>query len=308
MTVKSSLGRRFLLHLKKYYQLYLLALPAVLYLFIFNYIPMYGAQIAFRDYKAAAGITGSQWVGLKHFSRFLGSHQFKRVFSNTLILSFQQLVISFPFPILLALMLNQVSSRFFKKTVQTVTYAPHFISIVVLVGMLNLFLSPNTGLVNTVVKQMGGEPVFFMGTPEWFRPIYILSSIWQSTGWGSVIYLATLSSVDPGLYEAARIDGCSRFGLIRYVDLPALAPTIVMMLIMSLGTIMDIGFQKAFLMQNPLNAATSQIISTYVYEVGLMDAQFSYSTAIGLFNSVINVVMLLIVNKAAKKLSGTGLW
>lgn len=294
--------------LKRDYQLILLALPAIIYLFIFNYVPMYGVQIAFKDFQASKGIAGSPWVGFEHFRRFFTSYQFERILSNTLLLSFEQLLFSFPMPIILALLLNQTRQKRFKKIVQTVTYAPHFISVVVLVGMLNLFLSPNSGIINHIFRLFGMEPVFFLGKAQYFRPVYIISGIWQSTGWGSIIYLASLSSVDPGLYEAARIDGCGRLGLIRYIDLPSLLPTIVIMLIMNVGRLMDLGFQKAYLMQNPLNTAASEIISTYVYKVGMIDAQYSYSTAVGLFNSVVNLILLVTVNQISKKTMKTSLW
>lgn len=294
--------------IRRDYQLILLTLPAIIYLFVFNYIPMYGVQIAFKDFQASKGIAESAWVGLEHFQRFFMSYQFRRILSNTLILSFEQLLFGFPMPVILALLLNQTRNKKFKKIVQTVTYAPHFISIVVLVGMLNLFLSPNSGVLNHILGLLGIEPVFFLGKAQYFRPVYIISGIWQSTGWGSIIYLASLSSVDPGLYEAARIDGCGRMGLIRYIDLPSLLPTIVIMLIMNVGRLMDLGFQKAYLMQNPLNISAAEIISTYVYKVGLIDAQYSYSTAIGLFNSVVNLILLVTVNQISKKTMKTSLW
>ena len=300
--------KRLLLTVKREYQLYLLALPAVVYLFIFHYMPIYGVQIAFKDFVAMKGISGSPWAGFKHFERFFNSYMFTRVMTNTLALSLLQLLISFPMPIILALLLNQVQAKPFKKIVQTVTYAPHFISIVVLVGMLELFLSPNTGIINLLLHTLGGEKKLFMGEPGYFRWIYVLSGVWQSTGWGSIIYLAALSAVDPGLYEAARIDGCSRFKLIVHIDFPSMLPTCVIMFIMNMGQMMSLGYQKAYLMQNTLNISTSEIIETYVYKVGLINSQFSYSAAIGLFTSLINILLLVLANKISKKLTDSSLW
>lgn len=292
----------------KEWQLYLFAVPTIVYLFIFHYVPMYGALIAFKDFRAIDGILGSDWVGLKYFIKFIHSYKFETVIINTIMLSFMQLVISFPMPIILALMLNQVKNYKYKKFVQTVTYSPHFISMVVMVGMLFLFLSPNTGLVNTLIKNAGGDPIHFMAESDMFRWIYVLSGVWQSTGYGTIIYMAALASVSTELYDSARIDGCGKFNLIRYIDLPHLYPTMIILFILQVGKIMNVGFQKAYLMQNPLNQQTSEIISTYVYKVGLIDQQYSYSTAIGIFNSIINIILLISINQASKKLTKTSLW
>lgn len=295
-------------HMAKQYQLYLMILPAVIYFLIFHYGPMYGIQIAFKDFRPIEGITGSPWVGFKYFERFFKSYQFWRVLRNTLLLSVFQLAAGFPVPIIMALLLNQVKNMKFKKLVQTVTYAPHFISIVVLVGMLNVFLSPSTGLVNHVIQLFGGEAVYFIGKPEYFRTIFVASGIWQNAGWGTIIYLAALAGVGPELYEAAKVDGASKLQIIRHVDVPSIAPTIIILLIMNLGRIMNVGFQKAFLLQNPLNAETSEIIQTYMYKVGLLQMEFEYSTAVSLFNTLINVVLLLTANRIAKKFSENSLW
>ncbi|QUI25378.1 sugar ABC transporter permease [Vallitalea pronyensis] len=295
-------------HMAKQYQLYLMILPAVIYFLIFHYGPMYGIQIAFKDFRPIDGITGSPWVGIKYFERFFKSYQFWRVLRNTLLLSVFQLAAGFPVPIIMALLLNQVKNMKFKKLVQTVTYAPHFISIVVLVGMLNVFLSPSTGLVNHVIRLFGGEAVYFIGKPEYFRTIFVASGIWQNAGWGTIIYLAALAGVGPELYEAAKVDGASKLQIIRHVDVPSIAPTIIILLIMNLGRIMNVGFQKAFLLQNPLNAETSEIIQTYMYKVGLLQMEFEYSTAVSLFNTLINVVLLLTANRIAKKFSENSLW
>lgn len=308
LSTGSDRGRRIKATLRREYPLYLLALPAVIYLFIFHYMPMYGVQIAFKDFLAVKGIEGSPWVGLKHFQRFFSSYMFDRLLFNTLILSIMQMLISFPAPIILALLLNQVTNRGFKKVVQTVTYAPHFISMVVMVGMLNLFLSPNTGIVNLMISSLGGEKIFFMGEPQYFRWLYVFSGVWQSAGWGSIIYLAALSSVDPGLYEAARIDGCNRLGLVIHIDIPSMLPTCVIMFIMNMGNLMSLGYQKAFLMQNDLNLSVSEIIETYVYKTGLIDSQFSYSSAIGVFTSVINIALLFGANWLSKRVTENSLW
>ncbi len=294
--------------ISKEYQLYLLALPAIVYLFIFHYIPIYGVQIAFKNFTPGKGIWGSDWVGFDQFIKFFSSYQFERLLSNTLLLSVLQLIICFPFPIILALMLNQVGNKRYKKLVQTVTYAPHFISIVVLVGMMSLFLAPNNGIINTVIKNLGGEAIHFTGDAKYFRGLYIISNAWQHMGWGSIIFLAALSAVNPELYEAARIDGCTRLKLIWHVDIPSILPTIIIVLIMDVGSLMDLGFQKAFLMQNSLNLATSETIATYVYKIGLINAQYSYSAAVGLFNSVVNIILLISVNWVSKKLTENSLW
>lgn len=290
------------------YQLWLLALPVIIYFIVFHYIPMYGVQIAFKDFYAAKGILGSPWVGLKHFQRFFSSYQFIRLIKNTIGLSFYQLIAGFPVPIILALMLNQTKNKKFKKVVQTVTYAPHFISLVVLAGMVILFLSPSSGVINFFLQKLGFQSINFMAKPELFKSIYVFSGIWQNMGWSAIIYLSALSAISPSLYEAARIDGASKFALIRYIDIPSIMPTAIILLIMNMGRIMNIGFQKSYLLQNGLNLQSSEIISTYVYKVGLVNAQYSYSAAVGLFNTLINIVLLITVNKIAKKVSSTSLF
>jgi len=294
--------------IKRDYQLYLLALPAVIYLFIFNYIPMYGVQIAFKDFLAMKGIMGSPWVGFKHFERFFESYQFWNTVKNTLGLSIYQLVSSFPIAILLALLLNQVSHIRYKSLIQTVTYAPHFISVVVLVGMVSMILSPRTGFINHFIQFLGGEPRLFMGEPESYKNIYVWSGIWQNTGWASIIYIAALSSINPELYEACRVDGANRLQQIWNVDIPGIMPTAVIMLILEMGKMMNVGFQKAYLLQNPLTAEAQEIISTYVYKVGLINTQYSYSAAINLFNTIINITLLITANSISKKLTKNSLW
>jgi putative aldouronate transport system permease protein len=290
------------------YELYLFLLPATVYFAIFHYGPMYGVQIAFREFTATGGITGSEWVGLAQFQRFFRSYQFWNLLRNTVVLSFYQLAASFPIPIIMALLLNHVRRTGFKRLVQTVTYAPHFISVVVLVGMLHVFLSPSSGLVNHAIRALGGEPVMFMAKASWFRHVYVWSAVWQHSGWATIIYLATLASVPPDLHEAAIVDGATIFQRVRHVDIPGITPTVVILLILNVGRVMQLGFEKAFLMQSPLNLATSEIIQTYVYKVGLLGAQYSFSAAVGLFNTLVSLALLLAVNRLAKALGQGGLF
>lgn len=283
----------------QYWQLYLMLLIPVLITFIYKYIPMYGIQIAFKDFKASRGITGSQWVGLKWFTRFFTSPNCWRMIKNTFLLSLYSLLWSFPIPIILALILNQVKNSHIKNTVQTILYAPHFISTMIVCGMVKVFLSPSGGLVNL----LAGTSLDFLAEPGAFRTIYIASSIWQDAGWGIIIYNATLSGIDDALYEAADIDGAGVLRKIWHIDLPALLPTIVLMLIMSFGSLMNVGFEKAWLLQTDLNKATSDVIAVYVYQQGIESAKYSYATAVGLFNTVVNLILLISVNKISKKIS-----
>ncbi len=294
--------------IKRDWQMYLLCLPALIYIILFEYCPMYGIQIAFRDYTAKGGITGSQWVGMKHFIRFVRNPNFSQLLKNTFTLGVYSLVAGFPIPIFVALLMNQCRSLKFRKVVQTVIYAPHFISTVVLVGMLGLFLSPSTGIVNHVLNSLGMESIYFMGRGDLFQDIYVWSGIWQNTGWGTIIYMAALTGINPELYEAAKIDGASKYKMIWYIDLPGIAPTMITLFIMNMGKFMGTGFMKAYLMQNALNADASEIIATYVYKIGLLNRQFSYSTAISLFNTVINIIMLITANQISKKVANTGLF
>ena len=295
-------------YMKGHYDLYLLLLPAILYTAVFLYIPMYGVLMAFQDYSPVKGIIGSNFVGLKHFKKFFSTYMAKQIISNTVILSGYSLLASFPFPVILALMLNYCVNRRFGKIVQTVTYMPYFISVMVLVGMMNIFFSTNYGVVNTVLQALGIEPFSFMSSEKSFRNMYVWSGIWQGMGYSSVIYFAALSGIDPTLYEAAELDGASKLQRIRYIDLPSIMPTVIIMLIMSAGNLMSIGFEKAYLMQNDRNSGVSEIIATYVYKVGLIDARYSFSAAINLFNSAINFVILIVINKISRKLSDTSLW
>lgn len=290
------------------YQLYLLLLPALLYLIIFCYTPMYGVVIAFKDFNASLGILGSHWVGFKYFSEYFDSAMFSTTFINTLKLSLYSLIFGFPIPIIFALLLNQIKKEKFKKFIQTTTYAPYFISTVVMVSMLNLYLAPTTGFVNNLISLLGGTPINFMIREEWFRTVYVASGIWQTMGWSAIIYLAALTGISPDLYEAALVDGASTFKRIIHIDIPGIMPTIIIMLILSIGNIMSVGYEKAFLMQQGMNLPTSEIISTYVYKVGLLNAQYSYATAIGLLNSVINFILIIIANSMAKRFTDTKLF
>ncbi len=301
---KTPLWRRLIVN----YQLYVFLLPTLAYFAVFHYAPIYGLQLAFKDFVAIHGIQNSPWVGFEHFERFFNTFQFRTIIRNTLLLSVYQLVAGVPAPIILALLLNQLRFKRFKRIVQTVTYAPHFISTVVMVGMLFVFLSPRSGVVNHFVELFGGDPVNFMARPEWFRSLYVGSEVWQRTGWGSIIYLAALSSIDPALHEAAIVDGASKLQRIRHIDIPGIMPTVMILLILNMGRLMSVGFQKTFLMQTALNLETSEIIATYIYKVGLLNAQYDFSTAVGLFDSVINLVLILTFNKLARSLGQTSLW
>jgi putative aldouronate transport system permease protein len=297
-------------HVKNDWQLYLFLLIPVIYIIVFAYVPMAGAQIAFRKYSGRLGIWGSPWVGFANFIKFFKSYQFVRVVSNTVVLSALSIVVSFPIPVVFALMMNSLGSQSFKKISQTIVNLPHFISIVVLVGMLMQILNSNTGLYGVIVRGISGnQPGDLFGSPENFRIMYVLSGVWQEFGWDSIIYLAALSSVSPELHESAVIDGASRLQRIFHVDFPSILPTVTILLILRMGSVMTIGFEKVFLMQNGLNLPFSEVISTHVYKTGLTGvSDFSMSTAIGLFNSVINMCMIGAVNFFAGKISETRLW
>ena len=292
------------------WQLYLLLLPALVYFIVFRFAPMYGIQIAFRDFMPRHGFLGSEWVGLKHFERFFSSYYCIRMLKNTVMLSFGTLIFSFPFPILIALTLNEVMNKSVKKVVQTITYAPHFLSTVVLVGLIMSLTNVRYGLINQFLTMTGlsAGPIPFMDQAAWFKPLYILSAIWQESGWNAVVYMAALAAVDVQLYEAARVDGAGRLRCIWHVTLPCIAPIIITMLILNCGKVMNLGFEKVLLMQNDLNIASSDIISTYVYEQGLKKGQYSYAAAVDLFNSVINTALILSVNAISRRMSATSLW
>jgi putative aldouronate transport system permease protein len=275
---------------------------------VFSYGPMFGVQIAFKEFRARAGIWGSPWIGFLHFRTFFNSYQFSRVLINTLGISLYGMIAGFPIPIILALLVNESNRNRFKKAVQLITFAPHFISTVVMTSMIMMVLSVYGGPINNVLALMGAERIDFMARPALFKSIYVWSGIWQHMGYSSVIYIAALSAIDPALYEAATIDGASKFQKILYIDLPGIAPTIIILLILNCGSIMSVGYEKILLMQNPLNMSASDVISTYVYRMGLENAQYSFSAAVGLFNSVVNAVLLVLVNQVARKVGETSLW
>ncbi len=306
---RKELGRLWL-RIHRNWQLYVLLLLPVVWLIVFRYAPMYGAQIGFKSYSPVLGIEGSPWVGLDNFERFINSFKFKPVIMNTLILSFYSLLAGFPIPILLALSLNQVKNRFFRSSVQMITYAPHFISTVVIVGMLFQFLHPHVGLTAAVANMLGLDAPNWMGDPRAFRHIFVWSGVWQDMGVASIIYLAVLSTIDPALHEAAVVDGANRIQRIRYIDIPGLLPTAMVLLVLSTGRILEVAFEKVYLMQSPLNLSVSEVINTYVYRVGLLNPilDFSYATAIGLLKGAVGLLLLLAVNHAARRLTNNSVW
>ncbi|MBW7455064.1 ABC transporter permease [Paenibacillus sepulcri] len=307
--VNPGTGKTYLIQkrLARYWQLYLLVLLPLAYIIIFKYIPMLGVQIAFKNYNIAKGMWGSDWVGLQHFQQFFGSPNFWPILRNTLQISLVTLLFNFPAPIILALFLNEIRTGFFKKTVQMVTYAPHFISTVVMSGMILLFLAP-TGEIGKLFKLLGMQAVNYLGLAQDFKYVYALTDMWQHMGYASIIYLAALSGINPDLYEAARVDGASRFKKMLHVDIPGIMPAIIVLLILSTGDVLNVGFEKTYLLQNSLNLPGSEVIATYVYKVGLVNANYSYSTAIGVFNSVITFILLILVNWIARRFSEHSLW
>ncbi|MBQ9301178.1 MAG: sugar ABC transporter permease [Clostridia bacterium] len=296
--------------LTKYWQLYLLLIPVIAYFILFKYKPMLGIQIAFRNYKLRRGMWGSEWVHLKHFERFFSSYNSWPVIWNTLYLGFLTLLFCFPFPIMLALVFNELKNERMRKTMQTITYAPHFISTIVVVGMLMAMCSPSTGIVNKLLIALGitKDGLYLMGSGRYFRLMYILSGIWKDAGWNAIIFISALAAIDQSLYEAARVDGATRWQQLLHVTLPGILPTVVIMLILESGKVLNIGFEKVYAMQTDLNLNVSEVISTYTYKIGLEKLQYDYATAIGLFNSVISFIMLLAVNTVSKKLTETSLW
>ncbi|WP_405617626.1 ABC transporter permease [Streptomyces sp. NBC_00076] len=305
---KVSVRRRARRSFSRHWTLYLLMLVPLVHLAIFKYVPMTNAVIAFKDYNIIRGVWGSDWVGLRNFQLIFRNPVFWQLVQNTFLLSFYAVIASFPVPIILALALNEIRQGIFKRTVQMVTYAPYFISTVVVVSMTIMILSPQTGLISHVTGFFGVDRTDLLADADYFRHIYVWSDIWQTAGYSAVIYLAALAGVDQSLYEAARVDGASRLQKIWHVDLPSIMPTAVIILVLAVGNIMSIGFEKAFLLQNPMNLSSSEIIATYVYKTGLLNADFSQATAIGLLNSVVNLVLLVFVNFAAKRLTGSGVW
>lgn len=307
LAVRTDFGHRVKRDLRRNWGLYVMFIPVFVYFIMFSYKPMYGALIAFKNYKPSLGFAKSKWVGFDQFIRYFNSPFFERTLKNTLILSGELLLFGFPAPIILALLINEVHNKPFKKTVQTLTYLPHFISMIVVVGMITDF-SLSTGLFNDIIVFFGGERSPLLQNPNLYRTIYIISDIWQQIGWGSIIYLAALSGVQEQLYDAAAIDGANRFQKLWNVTLPGIMPTIITMLILRIGQLMSIGYEKTILMYNSSTYETADIISSYVYRVGILEQNWSYSTAIGLFNSVINLVLLILANRLSKKLADTSLW
>lgn len=288
--------------------LLLMFLPCFLYFILFKYLPMYGIIISFKNYNLFRGFMDSPWVGLKYYRQFFENPDSWKIIRNTVLLGVYKLFWEFPAPVLFALVLNEVRNAAFKKTVQTISYLPHFISTVVVAGMTVEFLSPRNGMINNIIKALGGEPIAFMSQPEMFRSVYIISDVWQGLGWGAILYLAALSGINPELYEAAIMDGANKFRQIWHVTLPGIAPTIITLFILNTGKVLEIGFEKVFLLQNPAIYETSDVISTYVYRVGVQKGNFSYATAIGLSASLVSMVFLLTTNYLSKKFSDTSLW
>jgi putative aldouronate transport system permease protein len=293
--------------IRKNRYVYIMAIPVILYYVIFHYKPMYGAIIAFKDFAPGLGIMRSPWIGFKHFTEFFSSIYFGRVLKNTLLISLYELVWGFPAPILLALLLNELRMKFFKSTVQTLTYLPHFISLVVICGMVKDFTSSN-GVINDIITWFGGNRTAILQNPNLFRPVYIISGIWQHIGWDSIIYLAALSGIDQEQYEAASIDGCGRFKQILHVTLPGITSTIIILLILRMGKMLNVGFEKIILLYNPATYETADVISSFVYRKGLLEFDWSFSTAVGLFNSIINFTLIIWTNRVSRKVSETSLW
>ncbi len=292
---------------KKHKWIYLMAVPMIFYFIVFCYMPMYGVIIAFKNYNIRLGILGSEWVGLKYFKEFFNNYYFLRLLKNTLLMSLYDILWAFPAPIILALLLNEIKNNFFKRTVQTVTYLPHFISSVVICGMIVDFTRTD-GLINHILSYFGVPASNLLARPELFRTINISSGVWQSIGWGSIIYLSALSSIDTALYEAATIDGAGRWKQMWHITLPGIVPTVVILFVLRIGSLMSVGTEKILLLYSPLTYSTADVIGTFVYRKGLLSMQYSYSTAVGLFESVIGFILLILANKVSKKLTENSLW
>lgn len=293
--------------LRKRY-LYLMLIPAIIYFIIFNYAPMYGILIAFKDFSFKKGIWGSDWIGLENFRYMFQLDNFYTVFKNSILLSLLRILFTFPIPILLALLLNDIKSSKYQKVMQTLFYLPHFVSWVVIGGILINFLSPVSGIINILIQSMGGEPIFFLAENKYFKPIVILTSIWKDSGWGTIIYLAAITGISSDLYEAAKIDGANKLKCLRYITLPSIKSTVVIMLILRLGSIMNNGFEQIFILQNAKNLGVSEVFETYTYRLGLLGGRYSFATTVGLFTSVIGIVFLLASNKIANKMGEEGIW
>ncbi|MFF2091344.1 ABC transporter permease [Paenibacillus sp. NPDC058174] len=295
-------------YLNKYKALYFISIPGILYFLLFKYVPLFGSVMAFQDYNIFKGYLGSPWVGLEHFQKMFQYTDFLRILKNTLLLAFYSLAISFPVPIILALLLNEIRKVLFKRVLQTVFYMPHFLSWVVIGGIAIEILSPRSGIVNNIITAMGFEPIYFMGEESYIRTILVSSGVWKDAGWGTIIYLAALTSINPELYEASEIDGAGRWKQTMSITLPALMPTITILFLLQIGHFMDFGFERVSIFLNTLNSGKGEILDTYIYTVGLLDRQYSYTTAIGLFKSVVGLVLIMTGNTLSKKMTGEGLY
>ncbi|GIO60550.1 ABC transporter permease subunit [Paenibacillus favisporus] len=295
-------------HIRRDRELLLLFIPCILFYIIFRYGPLYGLIIAFKDYSVFSGVMGSDWVGLKHFVKFFSNQDFWMLFRNTLLLGFYTLIFGFPFPILLAILLNEVRTKWFKKSVQTLSYLPAFLSVVIISSMIIDFLSPTNGLLNQLLAAFGFEKKYFLVDPGWFRPIYVISEIWGTIGYESIIYLAAIAGINPTLYEAARVDGASRFHMIRHITIPGLMPTMLIMFILKTGSMIRIGYEKVLLLYNPMTYNVADVFSTYVYRKGLLESNYSYAAAVGMFEALVAMTMLLGANAISRKIGGKGLW
>lgn len=298
---------RLLRDLRRNKYIYIMALPVVAYYIIFQYLPIYGIQIAFRDYSPSTGFLNSPFVGFKHFISFFDSYYFWRLIKNTLLINFYELVFGFPMPIIFALLLNEIRKSWFKRTVQTISYLPHFISVVIIAGMITDFVARD-GLINQFIMLVGGDPIPFLQKAEWFRTIFVGSGIWQGLGWSTIIYLAAISNIDPTLYEAATVDGAGRWRQVLHITIPGIMPICIIMFILQMGYMMSVGHEKIILLYNPLTYETADVISTYVFRKGILEASYSFTTAISLFNSVINFALLIMANKISRRVSETSLW
>lgn len=295
-------------HMRRDRQLLILFVPCIIFYLLFRYGPLYGLIIAFKDYSVFSGVLGSEWVGLKHFIQFFTNQDFWMLFRNTLLLGFYTLIFGFPFPILLAIMLNEVRVQWFKKSVQTLSYLPAFLSVVIISSMIIDFLSPTNGLFNQILSAVGFEKKYFLIDPDWFRPIYVVSEIWGTMGYEAIIYLAAIAGISPTLYEAARVDGASRFRMIWYITIPGLLPTLLVMFILKTGSMIRIGYEKVLLLYNPMTYDVADVFSTYVYRKGLLESNYSYAAAVGMFEAIVAMVMLLGANYLSKRIGGNGLW
>lgn len=295
-------------HMKRDWQLLILFIPCLVFYIIFRYGPIYGLIIAFKDYQVFVGILDSEWVGLKHFQRFFTSQEFFTLFKNTFLLGFYELIFGFPVPIIFAVLLNEIRVQIFKKWIQTFSYLPHFLSVVIVSSMIIDFLSPSHGLINQILHSLGFEKQYFMINPDWFRTIFVTSGIWNQMGYQSIIYLAAIAGINPALYEAAKVDGCKRHHMMVYVTLPSMMPTILVMLILNIGNMIRIGYEKVLLLYNPMTYDVADVFSTFVYRIGLLEANYSYAAAVGLFEALIALVLLTFANVMSRRFGGRSLW